>query len=149
MNKTMITRWLGVSFILLSFILSASAQTAAEETDEKRMQRIETVKIAFITGKLDLTTEEAKQFWPVYNKYQKELTDLIKQKRQVKKAGNADAEAKLNNELDFEGRILDLRKKYKNDFSKVIPATKVLLLYQAEREFREQLIKQLKERRKN
>ncbi len=149
MKREIIIRWIGVSFILLSFTLPALAQMPHAGMKGERMQQIETVKIAFITRKLDLSTDEAKQFWPVYNNYQKELEGLILQKRQAKKATNTDADAQLNGELDFEGRLLDLRKKYRSEFSKVIPAQKVVLLYQAEREFREQLIKQLKERRQN
>jgi hypothetical protein len=45
--------------------------------------------------------------------------------------------------------MLDLKKKYKKLYLKVIPAEKVLLLYQAEREFREHLIKQLKHRKRD
>jgi hypothetical protein len=45
--------------------------------------------------------------------------------------------------------MLDLKKKYKKLYSKTISAEKILLLYQAEREFRERLIKQLNHRRKS
>jgi len=44
--------------------------------------------------------------------------------------------------------MLELKKKYKKLYLKAIPAEKVLLVYQAEREFREHLIKQLNHRRR-
>jgi hypothetical protein len=45
--------------------------------------------------------------------------------------------------------MLDLKKKDKKLYSKAIPPEKILLLYQAEREFREHLIEQLNHRRKS
>jgi hypothetical protein len=42
----------------------------------KMRDRIEPMKIAFITQKLNLTAEEAQKFWPVYNKFSDELQKL-------------------------------------------------------------------------
>lgn len=131
------------SFLICLVIgLPASAQERSQ-----RSQQVESVKIAFITQKLNLNTSEAEKFWPVYNNYQKEMRELFKQKRESRNKKDGKAEDKLDNELDFESRLLDIRKKYKKEFSKVIPTEKVLQFYDAEREFREQMIKELKERR--
>lgn len=128
--------------ICLVMALPLSAQDKSQ-----RSQQVETVKIAFITQKLSLNTSEAEKFWPVYNSYQKEMRELFKQRRDAKKTKDANADDKLDNELDFESRLLEIRKKYKQEFSKVIPSEKVLQFYEAEREFREQMIKELKDRR--
>ena len=111
-------------------------------------ERIEAIKVAFITKKLDLTTEEAQKFWPVYNNYQKELIELMRKRREDRQKTDIAPNDKINADLTYESRILDLKKKYKKLYLKAIPADKVLLLYQAEREFREHLIKQLNHRRK-
>ena len=111
-------------------------------------ERIEAIKVAFITKKLDLTTEEAQKFWPVYNNYQKELMELMRKRREDRQKTDIAPNDKINADLNYESRILDLKKKYKKLYLKAIPADKVLLLYQAEREFREHLIKQLNHRRK-
>ncbi len=111
-------------------------------------ERIEAIKVAFITKKLDLTTEEAQKFWPVYNNYQKELMELMRKRREARQKTDIAPNDKINADLNYESRILDLKKKYKKLYLKAIPADKVLLLYQAEREFREHLIKQLNHRRK-
>ncbi|WP_026898591.1 hypothetical protein [Daejeonella oryzae] len=132
--------------LLIGFAMFSSAQA---QSPQNRSQQIEAVKVAFITQKLDLNTEEAEKFWPVYNNYQKEVYGLLKLKKQAKSNQDNNADDVLNSELEFEGRLLDIRKKYKQEFSKVIPSEKVLQLYRAEREFREHLIKELKERRKN
>lgn len=130
-------------FICIVMALPLSAQEKGQ-----RSQQIESVKIAFITQKLDLNTSEAEKFWPVYNDYQQELKEVFKARREARKKNEANPNNKLDNELDFETRLLNIRKKYKEDFSKVIPTEKVLQFFQAEREFREQMIKELKDRRK-
>ena len=133
-----------------SFLIFVALSSSAEaQSPQNRSQQIEAVKIAFITQKLDLTPKEAEKFWPVYHNYQKEVFGLLKLKRESKNSTDKSADDVLNSELAFEERLLDIRKKYKQEFSKVIPPEKVLLLYSAEREFREHLIKELKDRRKN
>ena len=50
-----------------------------------------------------------------------------------------------NSELDFEQKMLDLKKKYYGEFLKVIPIKKVVLLEKSEHEFRKELLKKLKD----
>ena len=128
--------------------LNMSTELIAQERRE-HYQRIEAIKVAFITKKLDLTTEEAQKFWPVYNNYQKELMLMTRKTREDRQKTDIDPNEKINADLTYESRMLDLKKKYKKLYLKVIPAEKVLLLYQAEREFREHLIKQLKHRKRD
>ena len=128
--------------------LNMSTELIAQERRE-HYQRMEAIKVAFITKKLDLTTEEAQKFWPVYNNYQKELMVMMRKRREDRQKTDIDPNEKINADLTYESRMLDLKKKYKKLYLKVIPAEKVLLLYQAEREFREHLIKQLKHRKRD
>ena len=114
-----------------------------------RSEQIEAIKVAFITSKLDLTSDEAQKFWPVYNNYQKEFMVLLKKRREARYQKNSDPNEMINADLSYESKMLDLKKKYKKLFLKAIPPQKVLALYQAEREFREHLIKQLNKRRRD
>lgn len=124
--------------ILAAFMLIAFSATAQVVEKKKGEQggKIEALKIAFITKKLDLTIEEAQKFWPVYNKYSAEL-------RQVR------IEARTNKtpELETEEKVLAIRKKYNIEFSKVLPAEKVNSFFKAEKEFGTILQKELMERR--
>lgn len=126
--------------ITISFCLSAEI-TLAQNT---KREKIESLKIAFITKKLDLSPEDSQLFWPVYNQYQREISDLIMQRRAAHKDTDADT---IDEDLDIEGKIVDVRKKYRKEFSRVLSPEKINQFYQAEREFREELIKQLKSRR--
>ena len=142
--KGTIMKRISVVIILLMVSVSLFAQPKSE-----RYEEIEAVKIAFITKKLDLSTDEAQIFWPVYNSYQKELMLLMKKRREERLRSDLEPNDKINLDLAYESKMLDLKKKYKKLYSKTISAEKILLLYQAEREFREHLIKQLNHRRKS
>ena len=50
-----------------------------------RQEQIESFKIAFFTSRLDLTTEEAQVFWPVFNAYSDVLEAVRKEARQLQK----------------------------------------------------------------
>lgn len=99
-------------------------------------EKLEAVKIGYITQKLNLTPEEAQRFFPIYNQYVAEIKEVNQDQRQ-------------NNlsELEREDRILSIRKKYNTEFRKVISAEKVNTFFSLEKDFRQMLQKELQERR--
>lgn len=101
---------------------------------ENGHEKIQALKVAFISQKLHLTPSEAEKFWPVYNQYDSEIRQL----RANKKDGDV---------LDNEQKVLDIRKKYKPSFEKILGSARLNDLYNAERDFRNVLIQRLKERR--
>lgn len=134
--------------VLICFILNIMlVLPALAQQEHDKHKRIEALKASFITQKLDLTPSESQKFWPVYNEYQKQLTSFYRQKRANRMENKDNPNAALNNDLNLDAKILSLRKSYQKEFAKVLPAEKVLALAEAEREFREQLIKELRERR--
>ncbi|MDB5013324.1 MAG: hypothetical protein JWQ25_1526 [Daejeonella sp.] len=133
-------------FFILCFLIVLGSCAMAQGSSEKR-QEIENIKLAFISSKLDLTTEEAQHFWPIYNAYRSDFGEIIRLKHDAKRNQVGNANQQLDKEINFDERILELKKKYRIEFSKVIPPAKVLLFFEAEKEFRDHLIKQLRERR--
>ncbi len=114
-------------FIGVGYICSAQPQ---------RGEKIEAIKVAYITKELSLTSSEAEKFWPVYNEYFKEL----------KKA----REENKRDELAFEERALNIRKKYKADFKKIlVDDTRVNKVFVIDRNFREMLRREMLNRQKN
>ena len=119
-------------------------------------EKIETQKIAYITNKLALTATEAQQFWPVYNEFSDKNEELVKAFRKsnledrdvnVETISDKEAMDMADEQIIHAQKILDLRKKYHAEFKKVLPAKKLLKLYQAERDFKKFLLKEIKERR--
>ena len=118
-------------YLLLLFTLGSFLVLNAQKRgggDDK----VQALKIAFITQKLDLTSAEAQKFWPVYNDYDGEV-------KKLRKNNNGDV-------IERDEKLLNIRKKYKVQFEKIIGAERTNKLYIVEGEFRNVLIKQLKNR---
>ncbi|HWH63238.1 MAG TPA: hypothetical protein VNS50_08190 [Ginsengibacter sp.] len=122
--------------LILLFIISGSfsilkAQVPDEET---RAEKIQSLKIAFITQKLQLTPDEAQKFWPVYNQYDKEVHSI-------------ESDNDPNHPpLYKEEKLLDTRKKYLGSFEKILGQDKTNRLFNAEKDFRGLLIRRLQNR---
>jgi hypothetical protein len=121
----------------------------------QQMEKIKTMKIGFLTERLNLSPEEAKTFWPVYNKYQEEIEtlrrnhreELIKIKNNFDEMSDKEIEKSVDGELAFRQNEIDIMKKYNPEFKKILPIKKVAKLYRAEEDFKRKLIEQLQERR--
>lgn len=117
--------YLLVAFAGISFF------AGAQETlpTEKKQQDIEALKVAFISKELELTPDEAQKFWPVYNQYAKELRSTIKDDADV---------------LDRDEKVLNLRKRYKDQFTKVLGQERMNRVFNSEGRFRQLLIKSMR-----
>jgi hypothetical protein len=119
-------------------------------------KNIEAQRVAFITKEVNLTPDEAKVFWPVYNEYESKRHELRKSlknsddfhKVDFEKLSEKEANQMLDNQLVEAQKYLDLRKEYHAKFKAVLPAVKVLKLYDAEREFQKMLIDKLRQHNK-
>ena len=114
---------------------------------EAAIQRVERVKERYIGQRLTLTSDEAVKFWPIYRQYQAEIAAIRAKKRVNNSAAQPDGAEQIQNELNFEADLVNIRKKYTNEFLRFMPAEKVSELFKAEREFSDELIRQLKERK--
>ena len=120
-------------------------------------KNIEAQRIAFITQKLELTPDEAKVFWPVYNEYDGKRHELKKSfkngddfdKLDIDKLTESEASKLLDEQIIQAQKFLDLRKEYHAKFKSVLPSVKVLKLYDAEREFQKVLIEKIKQHKQN
>jgi Skp family chaperone for outer membrane proteins len=101
--------------IIFTLCISASAQNG---------DGIRIIKMGYITRQLNLTPEEAERFWPVYNQYTEEI-----RKTKIDAIGNKE------DEVVTEEKIVNIRKKYSNEFAKVLPPNKVNLFFRSERQF--------------
>lgn len=106
-------------------------------------QKIESAKIALITNRLNLTPEQAPQFWAVYNEYSDKRKDINRQLRRSGKPGGAAIED-LNESVELKQKLVDLEKDYNSRFLKVISAQQLQELHNTERMFNKMLIDQLR-----
>ncbi|GAC1379142.1 MAG: hypothetical protein NVSMB45_00890 [Ginsengibacter sp.] len=121
-------KWYAI--LILFFSLISKFSFAQEEDPDVKQQRIEALKIAYISQKLQLNPTEAEKFWPIYYRYESEL----KQVRQESKNGDV---------IEKDERMLNIRKKYKNEFSGMLGSNRANSLYRSENEFRVVLLRHI------
>ncbi|HET6224954.1 MAG TPA: Spy/CpxP family protein refolding chaperone [Bacteroidia bacterium] len=140
--------------LLYTLLLSVSIFAQDGKGNPSKKEDIETMKIAFITQKLELTPQEAQQFWPIYNQYSEKTKELRKKRRQDNREARAnfdelsdkEVEQLISNDMAIRQKELDLQREYNEKFKAVLPIKKVAKLYAAEEQFKIVLINKLKDR---
>ena len=140
---------------LLTFLFFTTAIIAQERRPAK--ERVDAMKIGFLTERLNLTSEEAKIFWPVYNMYSDELEKLRKSRREniintkenLDELSDAELEKNVDNEIIFRQNELEIIKKYHPQFKKILPIKKVAKLYKSEDDFKRRLLEMIQGRKED
>lgn len=145
-----------ITLVTLVTILSATTLFAQHNREHKRMhkpdkEKFKTMKIAYLTEKLSLTSAEAEKFWPVYNEYSEKKMTIYKEFRKDRKEmmedqelTDAEAEKAVNDRIIVKQKELDLEKEYLTQFKSVLPIQKVGLLYRAEENFKKDLLRKMR-----
>lgn len=124
-------------------------------SQESKSDKVEAMKVGFITNKLELTAKEAQTFWPIYNEYSSKMDKLRKSKKsdfnelknKVENLSDKELETFINEVFNSKQKELDLQKEYYEKYAKVLPIKKVALLYQAENQFKRELLRKIKEKK--
>lgn len=145
-------------FVLMLFAAGTFSLNAQNRPfPEDRKEEIEAMKIGLLTKRLNLSPEEAKTFWPVYNMFANDLEALRKNRRQERRQAkdeflnmsDSEVEKLVDSEIAFKQSELDIIKKYHAQFKQVLPVKKVAILYKSEEEFKLELLKRIQERRQD
>jgi coproporphyrinogen III oxidase len=137
------------SITSIIFILSFSLLSFSQQNRDK----IKTLKIAFITEKLDLSEKEAQQFWPVYNAFEDEQYQIRrnsyrgKNKIDFDTLNEADASALLKEMRALEAKKHALKTKFIDDLTKILPAKKIIMLEKVEDDFKRKMFEEYRKRR--
>lgn len=136
-----------IAAIAISFSL-VSAQNPNRE-------RLDAYKIAFFTKRMNLTSQEAEKFWPVYNENQNQRNQLQTEKQTLMRTFNQGESTMSDQQITELGNkyceILvkesDLAVTFHKKLQDILPPAKIIRLYQAENQYRLQLLKELQDRR--
>ena len=143
-----------MTLLIITISSSIFAQHEHENFQKKR-EEINVEKIAFITKELNLSSQEAQIFWPVYNEYQSKIEEEMKAMRSDKKSidydkiSDKEAVALADQQIIHLQKMLDIKKMYHVKFKEVLPPRKLLKLYDAEQDFRKHLLKEVRQNRRN
>jgi len=131
------------------FIWIAPANAQSEEQIKQFNQERET----YYTEKLELTSDEAELFWPVYNDFDNRKMKLSEEERNTFKYCYKNADNLTDEEfLEALEKIKELKDKkhkleqkyYHEKFPGVLPPKKVMMLYKVEWDFRSHLLRKIR-----
>jgi hypothetical protein len=135
-------------FVLMIPLIRLKAQNP-------NLEKFSTYKIGFLTKKLNLTSQEAEKFWPVYNDYQKQKIFIQREKIILMRDFNQNESILDDSQLTEIGDKLikyiseesSLAVTFHKKLKEVLPPAKVIRYYQAENQYKIQLLNQLQENR--
>lgn len=130
-----------------SFLFAQGPRGAAGEKMEAR-------KVAWLTTKLDLSEEDAKVFWPIYNDYVREISALRKERvqkmisfrklKEIEDLNDEEIQTLILNDFNFRQRDLNIERKYYNKFKSSLPIKTVGKFYRAQEAFKKEILQQFR-----
>ncbi|MBK9256106.1 MAG: hypothetical protein IPM42_11510 [Saprospiraceae bacterium] len=137
-----------INCIIVLLVLCNSSFGQDAVNHDKMTEKVNAHKVAFISEKIGLTDTESKKFWPVYNNYQAEK-DLLKKNIQIPVSADiSDKEADnyLSKWSEYRTKEVEIQKKFISKLRSVVPPRKIVLLFQAERAFKEEILSKVKDK---
>ena len=143
-----------ISFLSLIMLYSSmlfSQGYRGEKSPEMRA-KIEAQKISYITQQVELSPEEAQQFWPLYNEMSKKKDAFHLEFRQLVRSLKGKAKNLSEDELiRISDRMAELKvekakmeREYHYKFKKVLSVKQILDLHLAEKQFQGMLLRRIK-----
>jgi hypothetical protein len=133
-----------LSIMLLGSVLKSEAQTT-------NLEKLNNYKIGFFTKKLNLSSEEAEKFWPVYNDYQTQRNTIQLEKLKINRNFNLNESSLSDKQLtdmgdkfvDYLVQESDLSVELHKKLKEILTPAKVIRYYQAEAQYKAQLLNEL------
>jgi len=143
------------TLLLISSIALAQPGQVDKMNKGERKEKVEAMKIAYLTNKLELSPTEAQQFWPVFNEFEAKIQAIRQSRRKDSREGqdnldqlsDKEVETLIDSEVAFRQKELDVMKEYHSKFKAVLPIRKVAKLYRAQEDFKRELLKKIQERK--
>jgi hypothetical protein len=135
-----------VILILIAYQVKVTAQ-------DDRADKIRSIKVAYITERLNLTSQEAEKFWPVYNEFENQKNEIFQNRKNLaqeftknqENLSDADVNKMLDDLIKYSREESDMQMKFDKKFREILPPAKVMKLNIAEVQFRNYLINKFRE----
>jgi Spy/CpxP family protein refolding chaperone len=140
---------------LLTLVITLVSFVAIAQGRPDRGEQVKSLKVAFITKELELTSAEAAKFWPIYNAYEEKQRELRRNRMagfvkrgESEKMTDKEAAAVLARMEKSEDELYDLRKKFMANLKTAISPIKIVKLRQAEEDFNRDLLRQYRQKKR-
>ncbi len=138
------------NFVLFAMLLLTFASWA-QHNKKDRKKEIQAQKVAFLTTELNLTTEEAEKFWPIYNQYEAEMEQnrrahhqIIKKLKDFENLTDEEAYSYSEQLMKLDDKRNSIRKTYLVKFAQVLGKKKGAKVFYAEEKFKRELLRKIR-----
>jgi len=129
------------TFNLILYILFIYNISYAQQNNKE--DKMLSIKIAYITEKIELTSKQSEKFWPVYFELEDKLRAINKQKRNFDNLSDEQLKEALMQQFKDEKRKIEIKESYINKFLDIISIRQLYNLYKSEKSFKRELIKRM------
>lgn len=120
-----------ITTILMGSLFAAKAQDDQPGDEAKHQEKIKALYVAYITQELNLNAEEAQKFWPLHAQFESDI-----------KVVKADMP-----ELDKQQTILNIKKKYQENFNRILGPKRCERFFRMDGEFKRKLLDRIRKQR--
>lgn len=142
--------------LTLLILLLLSIHAFSQPRFREKREQIKALKIAFITNELDLTSDEATKFWPIYNAFDDKQNEIrfnrmkaFKDRMdddEIDKLSDREAAVLLAQTQNNEEDLYQNQKNFINNLKGIISPIKILKLKKAEEDFKRKLLQQYRDK---
>jgi len=140
--------------IAVVFLLGFFGNAFADGDKQKRMNELLQKRTEYICSKIGLTPQEKEKFVPLYNEFQQKRMELFHKddfglrKRKEDKSSFTEQDYREINEsyIDEKLKKASLDRVYYEKFREILPESKIFAMFEAERLYRQVLMKQVENR---
>jgi len=138
----MIKRKSALTLFLLLFVLAGYAQRGrGNQVDQ---EKLESARVAFITNRLGLSTDQAEKFWPIYNQHNESRRAFMDKLHGIsKEAGDNPTEGKakelIEKRFQIQEDMMKEEKAFMREITKAITSVQAFKLSEANRDFTRQI----------
>lgn len=126
-----------LTIVFALFLGAVYAQRGGEKYDPEKLKA---AKVAFITTRLDLNSEQAEKFWPIYNEFSDKREGMIRQmaelnNRREQPISEAEAKSRVEKRFELQQQLLNEEKSFVSKVSSVLSYNQIFLLNGLSRDF--------------
>jgi hypothetical protein len=137
--------------IIIFLLIILTIPVTKSSAQNSNLEKLNDYKIGFFTKKMNLTSAEAEKFWPVYNDYQSQRNQIQLEKLRLNRNFNQNESTLNEKQLEEMGdKYIDclvqestLAVAFHKKLKEVLPPVKVIRYYQAENQYKIQLLNEL------
>jgi uncharacterized protein YbbC (DUF1343 family) len=138
-----------ITILITILSLAFTSISKAQDDIPRGKEKIRAAKVGLITNRLNLTEEQAKTFWVVYDEFDKKRHEIRKNIREMtaesRNITTTDDKilTDLKEVLSLKQKEVDLEKEYLSKFLKTINVRQLSELFKTEQLFNQMLVKKL------